>query len=419
MSAIPTIHRRRLCLPLTIFLLFSSPLLLAEEPVGASVEEFLALDRQMNRARAAAALEAEAAAARAEGAGALPDPMLQFTLDDISKNSDGLPSRAAVEKYTLQQTVPWWGKRDLQRGMAEAESQEAAGKLAEVEAEIALRIKTAYADYHRVHLSMDQTADLLQVMRSLVQIARFRYAQGLATQQEPTTAEAERGVLDVEQVRLGKERGRIRSRLNALVNRKPDAPIVEHPHLRHLSPPDALNYESLLARAQTHNPALSMVRARTQVAQQEHQLSATGWYPDLNLGFGLVQRRNPGEKNGFEAMVGVNLPVQWSARQAKERETAAKIGAVQEQLANEELRVDSSLRETLLSLEEAREVAHLTSTTLLPQARIALQSALKGYQTGSTDSIAVLDAVQRVKNFRSTCSRRNLTPRSDWRRLNG
>ncbi|MBF0462014.1 MAG: TolC family protein [Magnetococcales bacterium] len=371
----------------------------ATQPVGASVAELLALARQMNPERAAAALEADAAIARAQGAGTLPDPQFQYLMDTITKNHNGLPGRLAVEKYELQQTLPWWGKRALQQGMAEAESQEAQDKLADVEAEIALRIKTAYADYHRVHLSMDQTAELRQIMRTLVQFAQFRYAQGMATQLEATAAEAERGALDVEQVRLGKERGRIRSRLNALVNRKPDAPVVEHPQLRPLPPPATLDYATLLQRAQAQNPALAMLEARTQAAQQDHQLSGKAWYPDVSVSLGLVQNRNAGEDNGFEAMVALNIPVQWEARRAKERETAAKLKAVQAQQASEQLRIDAALQETLLSLEEAREVAQLTQNTLLPQARIALQSALQGYQTGTTEAVAVLDAVQRLKRF--------------------
>lgn len=368
-------------------------------PVGATVEEFLLLAREMNPELAAAALESEAAIARAQGAGILPDPRFQFNLDDISQNQNGLPSRVAVIKYSLQQELPWWGKLDLQRGIAEAESLEVKGKLAEVDAEIALRIKTAYADYHRVHLSMDQTAELIQTLRTLVQFAQFRYAQGMGSQVELTSAEAERGALDVEQVRLGKERGRIRSRLNVLVNREPNAPVVEHPHLRPLPPPSDLDYDKLLPRAQAQNPALTMARARTSAAKQDQGLAEKAWYPDINVGFGLVQRRNPEEQNGFEAMVEFDLPVQWQALRAKERATAAKTNAVQAQLDYEQLRVNASLQETLLSLEEAREVTRVTTDTLLPQARIALQSAMNGYQIGTTEAVAVLDAIQRLKKF--------------------
>ncbi|MEO5329974.1 MAG: TolC family protein [Magnetococcus sp. THC-1_WYH] len=385
-------------------LFWSAPSTAAEpereiHPIGASVAEFLDLALKMNPERAAASLEAEAAVARAQGAGQFPDPTFQWTLDDISKTGSGLPERVGVIKYSLQQELPWWGKREAERTVAAAESGEARGRLDDVGAEIALRIKTAYADYHRVHLSMDQTADWIEIMHTLVRFAQFRYAQGMSMQSEVTSSEAERGALEVERVRLGKERQRIRSRLNALVNREPDAPIVEHPHMRPLPPPEALSYDTLLATARQNNPALAMVQARLAAAEGDQRLANLAWYPDVKLGAGLVQRRDDGESNGFEAMMEFNLPLQWGKRQAHERETAAKTGAVRESLVFEQRRLESSLRETLLRLEEAQEVARITADTLLPQGHLALQSALKGYQIGATEAVVVLDTIQRLKKF--------------------
>lgn len=399
-------HKHHAAKPFMAALLFfwSSALVAGEPatktpPIGATVEEFLLEAQKMNPELAAAALEADAAAARVQATGALPDPKFQLTLDEISENKNGFPGRVAVEKLTLQQELPWWGKRDLQRAIAQAESQEVQGKYEDVAAQIALRIKTAYADYHRVHLSMDQTDELIQILRTLVQFAQFRYAQGMGSQVEVTSAEVERGALTVEQVRLSKERGRIRARLNALVNREPDAPVVEHPMLRPLPPPSAIEHDTLLRRTQARNSALTMAKARTLAARQDQGLAEKAWYPDVNVSFGLVQRRNPGEENGFEAMVGFDVPVQWQVLRARELAATAKANAAQAQLAYEQLSVNASLRETLLSLEEAREVAQVTTDTLLPQARIALQSALNGYQIGTTEAVAVLDAIQRLKKF--------------------
>ncbi|MBF0420715.1 MAG: TolC family protein [Magnetococcales bacterium] len=367
--------------------------------VGASVADLLTLAKKMNPELLASRLDADAAAARVAGAGVLPNPKLQMTLEDVSKNRDGLPGRVATEKFLMQQELPWWGKRDSQRTIAEAENREALGKLADVEADIALRIKTAYADYHRVHLTMDQTEEWIQIMRTLVRMAQFRYAQNRAMQSEVTTAEAERGALEVDKVRLGKERSRIRARLNALVNRAPDAPIVEHPELRPLPAAEILDYAKLLERALRDNPVQSMVAARADAVDENQRLVEKGWYPDITLGMGLVQRRNPEEKDSFEAQVELTLPVPWDGYRARQREAVARNGAVQAQLQAEHVRIASTLKENLLSLEEAREVAQVTENTLMPQARMALQSALKSYQTGSTESVAVLDAAQRLKKF--------------------
>ncbi|MBF0308783.1 MAG: TolC family protein [Magnetococcales bacterium] len=370
-----------------------------EQPVGATVDEFLALAREINPEIAARALEAEAAAAWVEGADAFPDPKLQITLDDISRNAAGLPGRVATTKYTLQQEIPWWGKRALQREIAVAASREAESVREERKLEVAMKVKMAYADYHRVHLSMDQTDELIQIMRVLVEFARFRYAQGMGSQQEATSAEAERGALSMERVRLLQERHRIRARLNALVGRPAEAPVVEHPHLRELPETSLLDYRQLLERGLAANPSLGMARARVASAEGETRLAKKAWYPDWEVGFGVVERRNVEEMDSYEAMVGVSLPLQWSAKKAKERETALKEQAARQDLVAERLRVELGLKEALSSLEEAQAVEKVTRESLLPQARIALQSALKGYENGNTEAVAVLDAVQRLKKF--------------------
>ncbi|MBF0098143.1 MAG: TolC family protein [Magnetococcales bacterium] len=369
------------------------------QPVGASVEELLQIARQMNPEVAAAALDADAAAARVKGADALPDSKLLFTFDDISKSNSGWPGRVGTYKYTLQQEIPGWGKRESKRQIAEAGSREANSQLEERITDLLMRVKAAYADYHRVHLSMDQTRELLQIMRVVVVFARARYAQGMALQAEATSAEAERGALSSELVRLEKERHRLRVRLNALLNRHPDAPLVEHPHLRPLPAAQVLDYETLWQRAQAANPALKMAQAKVEGSTEEIQLARKNWLPDLEVGVGLVNPRQEGGRDGYEAMLSLNLPLQTGWRVAAEQEAVAKQQAASARLNLAHLQLAANLREALLSLEESRAVEKSTVDILLPQARIALHSALKGYEAGSVEAVTVLDAIQRLKKF--------------------
>ncbi|MBF0175375.1 MAG: TolC family protein [Magnetococcales bacterium] len=371
----------------------------SNERVGASVEELLIRARAMNPELAAASLETEAAQARVQGSDALPDPKFQLTLDDISENARGLPGRSATYKYLFQQEIPWWGKRGIKREIAAAENREAEGQHADKVANVLMKVKMTYADYHRVHLTMDQTNELIQILRALVEFARLRYANGVSGQQEATSAEAERGAMSADLIRLEKERHRIRARLNALVNRPPDALLVEHPQLRPLPPATTLDYHKLLECGLAANPALRMGQARLEAATENIRLAKKNWFPDLDMGVGLVNRRNAEMQDGFEAMLAVRVPLQWEPLKAQERDALLKKQAAQERLHAEHLQVEAGLREALLSLEETQQVEKVTRESLLPQARIALQAALKGYENGNADATTVLDTIQRLKKF--------------------
>ncbi|MEO5341586.1 MAG: TolC family protein [Magnetococcus sp. MYC-9] len=369
-----------------------------EGAIGASVEELLAVARAMNPELAAMALEAEAAAARVEGSDALPDPRLQVTVEDIVKNSSGWPGRPSGAKFVVQQEFPLWGKRALKRQVAEADHHKAQGELAAWMAELLGKVKTVYAEYHQVHLAMEQNEELIGILRTLVRVAQARYAQGAAWQNEVTAAELERSGLTAERVRLSNERKRLKARLNALLNRAPDAPIVEQPRLRTIPAASTLDFGQLMARLLEANPQLAKGRASLTAAQGNRELASREWFPDVGVGVGLVKRQD--EADSFEAMVEMGIPLQWEARRAREKEAVAMEQASHARLEAERTRLASELQEALLALESARGVEQITHNSLLPQARMALQSALRNYENGGGDSLQVLDAVQRLKKYR-------------------
>ncbi|MBF0582857.1 MAG: TolC family protein, partial [Magnetococcales bacterium] len=225
-----------------------------------------------------------------------------------------------------------------------------------------------------------------------------RYAQGAAWQNEVTAAELERSGLTVERVRLGNERKKLKARLNALLNRAPEAPIVEQPRLRPIPAAATLDFERLMTRLMEANPQLTRDQAILTAAQSSRALAVREWFPDVGVGMGVVNRRD--EPNSFEAMVEMNIPIQWELRRARESETAAMEQASHSRLEAEQTRLAAELQEALLALQSAREVEQITKESLLPQARIALQSAIRNYENGGGESTQVLDAVQRLKKYR-------------------
>ena len=104
---------------------------------------------------AAMRYEADAAGERITPAGALPDPKFRTELRDITRfgeqNATLSPSRVGSTKYLLSQDLPWFGKRDLKREIAEFEAEGAKGRVMGTWADIAGRIKVNHAQLYYLH----------------------------------------------------------------------------------------------------------------------------------------------------------------------------------------------------------------------------------------------------------------------------
>jgi outer membrane protein, heavy metal efflux system len=161
---------------------------------GATVDELLDMGRRLNPGLAGAALNAQAAAARIGTAGRFPDPTFRTELWDVRAARDtGLPQAPGQVKYTVEQTVPLWGKRDLQRGIARAEAGSASEQRRAVETALLARIKTVFAGSWGTQETIRITRELLDSVFAIARVAESRYGQGRGNQQDVVTAEVERG----------------------------------------------------------------------------------------------------------------------------------------------------------------------------------------------------------------------------------
>lgn len=364
---------------------------------GAGIATLLDLARTLNPEVAAARLEADAATAKVDAEGSLPDPKFKVTLEDLPRNRPGYNpiGDPRTTKYTLSQELPFFGKRGLKEDIAAAEAQ-AMGAVARSSVnEVLTRVKVAYAEYHQAHLAMEQTSSLIEVMGTVAQVAQIRYAQGLGSQQEAAGAELERSSMVAELARLEATRYKARARLNALVNRPAETPLVEEPHPRPLPAPVALEYAALLDAARVGNPRFAEADARIAGAEKGKDLADRNWFPDIDVGVTAVQRE--GEVEAYEAMLEVNIPLQWGLRRSMQHSSTATAAAVRARRTVAEREIESSLREATLSLQSARKVGQVLAESSLPQAKIAFQASVKSYELGRSGLLDVLVSLQRLR----------------------
>jgi outer membrane protein, heavy metal efflux system len=371
--------------------------------LGASMQGLLEYARTQSPEVAAMRLEADAAAERVQPAGALPDPVLRIELMNINNYGNDasfnlLPARVGETRYTLMQSLPYLGKRDLRRDAAAADARQAKALADATWAELAMRIKTSFAEYYRAAGNERLTREVLDLMARLEQVAQARYAGGLAMQQDAIRAQLEQTAMRAELIAMDSEKRQLRARLNGLLARDSAAPLAEPETLRAappLGPPDAT---ALAERARAHNPQLLAEQARLTSAQKNRDLSLRNRYPDMQVGVTPTQMGTRITTWGL--MFELNIPLQQATRRAQERDAEAMVGAARSRSEALSRQLLGELGAQLAALDAARRTETLVRAQMLPQSELGLQSALAAYENGKAEFAMLLDAQRQIRKAR-------------------
>jgi outer membrane protein TolC len=346
--------------------------------------------------------EAQAARERVEPAGALMDPKLRLEWMDITKGSSQsptlLPSEVGSTKYTLMQDLPWFGKRDLKKNIAQQDAQAVEGKVLSTWAELAAKVKVAYAQRYYLHHTQQLTQELLALTSRLAAVAQVRYAGGLAMQQDAIRAQVEQTAMQTELVALASEARQADARLNALLARPANAPLAEPLSLRPM--PVSLEPEAVMARVRQSNPQLFSEQARIQSAELSRELTRKNRYPDFTLAITPTQMQSRISEWGV--MLELNIPLQQGTRRAQEREAQAMLDAAQQRREAVANQLWSDVSENLIGLDAAQRTEQLAKSSLLPQAELTFQSALASYENGKLDFATLLEAQRQVRQAKQS-----------------
>jgi len=376
----------------------------SEEMPGASVESLLSLAKQSNPEYASMRFEAQAAAERVAPAGALMDPKLRIEWMDITRMGEQsptlLPANVGSTRYTLMQDIPWFGKRDLKKGIAVQEAQASEGKALGTWAELAARIKTLQAQRYYLRGNTKLTQEILDLMARLEQVAQSRYAGGLAMQQDVIRAQVEQTNMRNELVALESESLQVDARLNALLARPATAALAPPESLRPLPAQAQLDSAVLEQRVRSRNPQLFVEEARIQSAEKNRDLTYRNRYPDFTLGISPTQTQTSVKEWGV--MLEVNIPLQQSSRRAMEREAEAMLSAARSRKEAAANQVLAELAQNLAAIEAARRTEALAMSSLLPQAQLTFSSALASYENGKLDFATLLDAQRQIRQAKQS-----------------
>jgi outer membrane protein TolC len=373
----------------------------AQPAVTLTLNEAVAEAVTINPEIAAARLRHEAAMSRPSEEKSLPDPMLS-----TGYNSSGRPwpgagvgtAPTANIGFAISQQLPYPGKRDLREAIASREVDAQAQDIDAAKLSVTSRVKQAYYRLSYTYAVEGVLARNRDLLDTLLSVSESRYGVGGAAQQDVIKAQTQLSILELQLERVKQERAIREGELTALMARPAGSPIGRPESLA--ATPFELSLDFIVEMAREHAPMLR--RDQIMIDRSSLALDAAGkdYKPDFGLSGGYYYMGSMPPM--FEFRFDVQVPLRREKRAAAVAEQRSLVTAAQRNYDATRLSIQSRLTEDYQITVTSARLAMLYRETVLPQARLALESSMASYQTGGVDFLSVLTNFGTVLEYEVT-----------------
>ena len=369
----------------------------AAAPETLTVVEATRIALEANPMLRAARYSAEAATQRIGPAGTLPDPQLQLGLMNRMISQFGSTADPmTMNQVQLMQMLPWPGKLGNTRRAAEHSADAARADANDQALMLAAQVRMAYYEVANADRALDVMRRTQGLLRDFLHVSTTMYAVGSAVQQDVLRAQVEVARMGEEITRMEQERVAMAARLNALLGREAVVPV---PAVQLPEPGDSLPaVDSLVALALGRRPALQAGTERLAAADAALAAARRELFPDFQLGFAYQSR--PAFPDMMSLMVGISLPIFAGGRQLPmRRQMAAMRDMSAAELLSLKNETTARIVETRARAVRDRDLVQLYRSSILPQARAAVQAALSSYRVGRVAFMQLVDNQMTVNQY--------------------
>lgn len=355
---------------------------------------------QRNPELAAARREVDMRVARIAPAGAPPDPTVSVGYMSGFLRPPFFPSSSTPDAFRqvgVSQELPYPGKLALRSRVAAAEADASRWSYEDLRLRLIADLKSAYVDY----LLVDRTlAIVLRNKTALEQfrdLAEARFSVNKASQQDVLRAQLELSILLERQATLELDRTTFRADINRLLYRPPDTPVPVGDLV--VIRPATEPVETLRAQAADRYPALKRDEQEINRGQQVLALARKEQLPDF--GINVTTQKFVG---GMPWMYGIDFMVTVPVfSQRKQRpmvaEAAAALAAASRMREATSSDAASRVTQQHAAVATSQRLMDLYGDSVLPQARLALESSVAAYEVGTVDFLTLLTNFITVLNY--------------------
>ncbi len=348
-----------------------------------TVDDVVEAARRRNPSLVAALERWVAALEREPQVTALPDPLVSYRYSSMFR----------MHTVGVEQPLPWPGKLAAEGRAALAAARAERADWREQDNALRAQATTAVAALWMARRELALLEENLALLERFIAIAETKYAAGTVTQSDVLRAQVEREGLLAEQAAFRREVAVAEAALNALLDRRVDAPLGPVDDLPAAGPPAPL--ASLLLDAFRARPALASATERAAAAEELRDRADLEWVPDVVLG-GAYVRDFGMDEDEVELMGGVRLPVWFGRIQGARDEAHARLRGAEAETRAAYNRVAEEVRSAAARLEAAVARRRILEQGAVPRARQTVEVSEAAYVSGQLDLLGLIDAQRQL-----------------------
>ena len=370
-----------------------------EQASGVSLASLIEAALATNPELATMRREFDAARARIPQAKALPDPMVALSNNTVTNPLPlaGLRNDFSEIALGFSQDFPWFGVRRLRGQVASAEAEAKFQVYAATVLRLTSEVKVAYYDLYYTDRALTVLTRDQDILDKIAQVAEARYSVGKAQQVDVINARVEGTELLDKQGMLEAKRAITTAQLNQLLYRDPETQIEKLAAVRMSPAPPSL--QELARLAEENAPDLKQLRHQIDGNNKALRLAEReAKYPEVGVNFTYHNR--PLFSDYYTYGVTLRLPLYAATKQRYAiQEQAANLAATQARLNTNLSLIRYKLREARVRATTAARLIKLHEQGLIPQATLALESALSAYQVGQVEMLTLLTTLKRALDY--------------------
>jgi outer membrane protein TolC len=323
-------------------------------------------------------------------ASAMPDPMIGYMTQNV-----GSPFTWSVgkEEMSMQgivftQEIPFPGKLSTMGRAAGKAADREQENAREMKLKVLTNLRSAYYDYYLAYRTSEILGQTRDLMKNIQRIAETRYATGQGTQLDVLRAQLEVSMLLDRLAEEERKKDSQSAMIASLAGRDPLTPLGRPAEL----PPVSLSrsVEDIAAMALAHSPILQARQRMVEQGTEEVLSRKKEFLPDMVVSGGWYFRGDLPDV--WEASLMFKVPLYFWNKSADVRAAKAELHSAQYEYEAMKLMTLSRVRDLHAMAKTSEHHLRLYETGIIPQARMALQSATSNYQVGKTEFMALLDS---------------------------